>query len=83
MSLIIPRLFAFVASDFVVSDELCLDLNHHGGFCMRDGDQLVERQVVATNFGVEPMLPSFTIIVGADGSVKNEPRCRRLGLVCS
>jgi len=63
-------LFALVASDFVISDELCLDLNH-GRLCMDDGDQLVEGHVVATNFGDEPPVPSLTIIVGGDGSVKN------------
>ena len=40
-------------------------------------------QVVTTNFGVEPTVPFSTIIVDADGSVKNEPRCLGLGLVCS
>jgi len=74
-----PHLFALAASDVVISDELCLDLNHCC-FCMHDGDQLVEGQVVATNFGVGPMVPSFTII---DSSVKNEPHCQGLCLVCS
>ena len=44
---------------------------------------MLEGQVVVKNFGVEPMVASFTITVGADGSVKNKPRCRGLGLVCS
>jgi len=44
-------------------------------FCMHDGDQLVEGQVVATKCGVQPTVPSFIIIVGPDGSVKNEPYC--------
>jgi len=44
-SLIRPVFFALVASDFVVSSELCLDLNHVS-FCMHDDDQLVEGQVV-------------------------------------
>ncbi|KAK2153371.1 hypothetical protein LSH36_299g01003 [Paralvinella palmiformis] len=42
---------------------------------MHDGDQLVEGQVVATKCGVQPTVPSFIIIVGPDGSVKNEPYC--------
>jgi len=71
-----PCLFALVASDYVFSDELYLDVNHVR-FCMHDVDQL------ATNFGVELTVPSFTIIVGIDGSVKNEPHCSGLGLVCS
>jgi len=56
-------------SDFAVSDELCFDLSL-GHFCMHDGDQLVEGQAVATNFGIEPTVPSFITIVGTDGSVK-------------
>jgi len=47
---------------------------------MHDSDQLVEGQVVVTNFGVEPTVQSFKIIVGADGSVKNEPCYQGLGL---
>jgi len=51
--------------------------------CMMAIVQLVEGQVVATNFGVESTVPSFTVIVGADGFVKNEPHYPGLGLVCS
>jgi len=47
---------------------------------MHDGNQLVEGQVAVTNFGIELMVPSFTIIVGTD---KNEPHSRGLGVVCS
>ena len=43
---------------------------------MHDIDQLVEGEVVTMNFGVKLMVPSFTIIVVGDGSVKNELRCR-------
>ena len=50
---------------------------------MHDGNQLVEGQVAVTNFGIELMVPSFTIIVGTDGTVKNEPHSRGLGVVCS
>jgi len=64
---------------FAISDELCLDLNH-GHFCTANVDQLVEGQAVVTNFGIEPMVPSFRIIVDAHGSAKNEPHCRGLGL---
>ena len=78
-SLIRPRLLVLVVSDFVVSDELCLDLNH-GHLSMHGHDQLVEGQVVVTNFGVEPTVPYFTIIFGGDGSVKNKPCCCGLGL---
>jgi len=53
-----------VASDFVISDEMCLDLNH-GHFCVHDSNQLVEGQVVTMNFGVEQTVPSFAIIVGS------------------
>jgi len=47
-----------------------LDVNH-GRFCIHDGDQFVEGQVEATNFEAEAAVPSFTIIFGGDGSVKN------------
>ena len=50
-----------------------IDPMPNGRLCVHDGDQLVEGQVVATNFGVDPMVTSFTIIVGADNSDKNEP----------
>jgi len=61
----------------------CAWILNHGNFCMYDGDQLVKGNVVVTNFGVEPMVSSFAIIFEADGSLKNEPCCCGLGLVCS
>ena len=67
-SLIRPHLFVPVLSDFIINDQLCLEVDQ-GRFCVCYDDHLVKGWVVATNFGAEPTVPSFTIIVGVDGSV--------------